>query len=63
MGIPIVRGRGVTEQDTETSARVVVINEAMARQFWPNQDPLGQAMTFDSSPEERPRQSSALWGT
>jgi hypothetical protein len=41
----------------------VVINEAMARQFWPNQDPLGQAMTFDSSPEERPRQSSALWGT
>jgi ABC-type antimicrobial peptide transport system permease subunit len=41
---------------------VVVINEAMARQFWPNQDPLGQAMTFDSSPEERPRQIVGIVG-
>jgi putative ABC transport system permease protein len=62
MGIPIVRGRGVTEQDTATSSWVVVINEAMARQFWPNQDPIGQAMTFDSSPEERPRQIVGIVG-
>jgi putative ABC transport system permease protein len=56
MGIPILRGRGVTDQDTETSSSVVVINEAMARQFWPNEDPIGREITFDSSPEERPRQ-------
>ena len=62
MGIPIVRGRGVTEQDTATSSWVVVINQAMARQFWPNQDPIGQAMTFDSSPEERPRQIVGIVG-
>ena len=62
MGIPIVRGRGVTEQDTETSAPVVVISEATAQKFWPNQDPVGQAMTFDSSPEEQPRQIIGIVG-
>jgi predicted permease len=62
MGIPILRGRGVTEQDTETSPAVVVINEAMARQFWPNEDPVGREITFDSSPEERPRQIVGIAG-
>ena len=64
MGIPILRGRGITEQDTETSASVVVINEAMARQFWPNEDPIGQEITFDSSPDENGLgRSSASWET
>ncbi len=62
MGIPILRGRGITEQDTETSAWVAVISEAMARQFWPNEDPIGQAITFDSSPDERPRQVVGIVG-
>jgi putative ABC transport system permease protein len=56
MGIPILRGRGIEEQDTESGAWVVVINETMARQYWPNQNPLGQVITFDNSPDERPRQ-------
>ncbi len=56
MGIPLVRGRGIDEQDKESAPWVIVINETMARQFWPNQDPLGQVMIFDSSPDERPRQ-------
>jgi len=56
MGIPILRGRGITQQDTESAPWAVVINETMAHQFWPNQDPLGQVITFDSSPDERPRQ-------
>lgn len=55
MGIPIQRGRGVTEQDTETSEPVVVISEAMARRFWPNENPIGHEIKFDFSPEERPR--------
>ncbi len=62
MGIPILRGRGVTEQDTETSVPVVVISEAMARQFWPSEDPIGHEITFDSSPEERPRQIVGIVG-
>ena len=56
MGIPILRGRGIDEQDTESAPWVVVIDETMAHQFWPNQDPLGQFITFDDSPDERPRQ-------
>jgi putative ABC transport system permease protein len=62
MGIPILRGRAVTDQDTETSSSVVIINQAMARQFWPNEDPVGRAITFDSSPEERPRQIVGIVG-
>jgi putative ABC transport system permease protein len=56
MGIPISRGRGIDERDTESAPWVVVINETMAHQFWPNQDPLGQVITFNNTPDERPRQ-------
>jgi putative ABC transport system permease protein len=38
--IPVKRGRTFNERDTSTSTQVVVINEAMARQFWPKGDPL-----------------------
>jgi putative ABC transport system permease protein len=56
MRIPIIRGRGVSEQDTASNAWVVVINEAMAKRYWPNQDPIGQGIKFDDSPDEKPRQ-------
>lgn len=62
MGIPILRGRSVTEQDTETSSGVVVISQAMARQLWANEDPIGREITFGSSPEERPRQVVGIVG-
>jgi putative ABC transport system permease protein len=55
MGIPILRGRGVTEQDSENNAWVVVIDEAMARRVWPNEDPIGRTILFDDSPQEKPR--------
>jgi len=51
MEIPVLRGRDISEQDTESNAWVVVINEAMARRFWPNEDPLGKVIKFDDSPE------------
>jgi predicted permease len=38
--IPVKRGRTFTERDTSASTPVVVINEAMAKQFWPKGDPL-----------------------
>ncbi|HKV80374.1 MAG TPA: ABC transporter permease [Candidatus Sulfotelmatobacter sp.] len=62
MSIPILRGRGISERDTETSSWVVVINQAMAQKFWPNEDPIGREITFDSSPEERPRQIVGIVG-
>jgi putative ABC transport system permease protein len=40
--IPILRGRSFAHTDTRGAARVVVVNESLARQLWPNQDPLGK---------------------
>ncbi|MDE3168227.1 MAG: ABC transporter permease [Acidobacteriota bacterium] len=40
--IPVLRGRVFTERDTAAAEPVVVINQAMARRFWPKADPLDQ---------------------
>ena len=56
MSIPVIRGRGVVESDTANNAWVVVINQTMAKRYWPNQDPIGQAIKFDDSPDEKPHQ-------
>jgi putative ABC transport system permease protein len=42
MRIPLLSGRRLTEADGEKSARVVLVNAATARQFWPGEDPIGK---------------------
>jgi len=44
MEIPLIRGRLFNEQDTRTSPRVVLIDEYMASQLWPNEDPVGKRL-------------------
>ncbi len=45
LGIPILSGRGFTEWDTPDSPPVVIVNQTMARQYWPGAaDPLGQRL-------------------
>jgi macrolide transport system ATP-binding/permease protein len=51
IGIPIVRGREFTRSDTAQSPRVAVINETMARQFWPDQEAIGKRFRFFQDPE------------
>ena len=46
MGIELVEGRTIEEQDQANSHRVAVINETMARNLWPKQDPIGQHFRF-----------------
>ena len=46
MGVPVLKGREFTHQDTVSSPGVIVINETMARRFWPEDDPLGKAIRF-----------------
>jgi len=42
IGTPIVKGRGISEQDTAISQSVAVISEAFARKFFRNEDPIGK---------------------
>ncbi len=44
IGIPVVKGRGITSADRAGSTPVAVINEAMAKQIWPNEDPVGRTL-------------------
>jgi predicted permease len=42
LGVPILQGRNFGATDTPESAGVAIVNEAMARKYWPNQSPLGK---------------------
>jgi predicted permease len=44
--IPILRGRDFTDQDTASSTPVALINEALAKQYWPKQNPVGQQIVI-----------------
>jgi len=48
-GVPILRGRGITEQDRSGAPDIVVVNEAFARRFWPGQDPIGKRLRAGGS--------------
>ena len=46
LSIPLIRGRLFGAQDTFDSPNVAVISQALAREQWPNQDPIGQLINF-----------------
>ncbi len=50
--VHILLGRAFTEADSETSPRVAIVNETMARHFWPNENPIGKrfSLTSDAGP-------------
>jgi predicted permease len=52
LGIPLLRGRLFNTEDSETAPQVAVVNEAFARAFWPQQNPVGQR--FRSTRAESP---------
>ena len=47
LGIPLTEGRLFTENDDPTGPNVILINEAMKRQLWPKEDPVGKRVTTD----------------
>jgi predicted permease len=46
MGTHLLRGRGIDEHDIPTSHHTAVINQALARKFFPNEDPIGRHLGF-----------------
>ena len=50
LGIPLLQGRDFSERDVLGTPEVVIINEAMARRFWPDEDPLGQRLRISDQP-------------
>jgi len=46
MGIPLLRGRTFDRSDQPNSPHVAVITESMAAKYWPNENPIGQAIQF-----------------
>ena len=44
MQIPLRRGRGFNDHDTQSAEQVVIVNEKLARTSWPGQDPLGKQL-------------------
>ena len=53
LGMPLVRGRFFTEADKKDATPALIINEAMARRYWPGVDALGRRITFQTSPKEK----------
>jgi predicted permease len=51
MQIPIAKGRDFTLQDTKSSQRVVIVSEAFAGRYWPDQEALGKKLYSDLSKE------------
>lgn len=58
MNIATLNGRALNDQDTADSMRVALINQTMAEQLWPNQNPLGKRIAFPSDSK-----SSKPWRT
>jgi len=60
--VSVVRGREFTPRDTLDSAPVVIVNEAMARRYWPGEDPIGKRVTVTIVPGEQPREIVGVVG-
>jgi predicted permease len=54
MEIPLRSGRFFNEQDNPTSPKVVIVDEYMARQLWPDQNPIGQRIHYGGVSDNEP---------
>ncbi|UCE59727.1 MAG: ABC transporter permease, partial [Phycisphaerales bacterium] len=62
LGIPLLRGRPFTEQDTRGRPGVMIINDAMAQRFWPHSNPLGQRLEFPNKVDDKDPDSYEIVG-
>ena len=63
MGMRFVRGRSIDRGDVERSEPVVVVNDALAKRFFPNQDPIGQRVASNRPPARPGDAPNLTWLT
>jgi putative ABC transport system permease protein len=51
MGIPLLRGRFFTEHDAKGASRVAIINNTLAKKFFPDEDPIGKRIQLSNEPD------------
>jgi putative ABC transport system permease protein len=56
MKTPLIRGRSFDDRDSQSAPWVAIINETMARRFWPGEDPMGKRITLSVVSGEQPRE-------
>lgn len=49
MGSPLLRGRDFTRQEAEQGVGMAIVNQALAQQLWPHQDPVGKVLYLDQN--------------
>ncbi len=54
MGIPLIRGREFTDQDSADSPKVAVISASLSRAYWPNENPIGHRVKFGAADDSKP---------
>ena len=54
MGIPIVTGRDFNEWDSKDAEKVTIIDERLAREYWPNESPIGKRIRFGPPEDNEP---------
>jgi predicted permease len=52
LGIPLLAGRSIEQRDSFTAPSVVVLNQAMARKFFPGENPLGKHLQIGETPDD-----------
>jgi predicted permease len=51
LGIPLLRGRPFDTRDVHGTRRIAIVNETLARRFWPEEDPIGRRVRFEDQDE------------
>src|SRR5689334_885864 len=53
MGIPVVQGRGYTDRDDQNAPSVIIVNQQVAQEIFPNEKPVGKRITFGGTDANR----------
>jgi predicted permease len=61
LGIKVLRGRDVSDHDLATSPGTIVVNEALARRYWPGEDPIGKRLAIDFEVDAKKGDRAAAW--